>query len=159
MIHSSPTQPKNAVRHGLSSTLHVPEERIRFVEHIRMGLIHTHQPKSAEERDCISELALARWKASECDRQMDLRAQSELLQAGIIFDRQMIDQFETDEKLWHSNPRLRRDLLGQSFHGASLFEQFKISPFNKPETWRCFLAQAGRFMNSASMAIGCSADS
>ena len=123
MIQPSSSQPKNAVRHGLSSSLHVPEERIRFVEHIRMELIHTHQPKSAEERDCISELALARWKLSECDRQMDLRAQSELLQAGIIFDRQMIDQFETDEKLWHSNPRFRRDLLGQSFHGASLFEQ------------------------------------
>jgi len=123
MIQPSSSQPKNAVRHGLSSSLHVPEERMRFVEHLRMELIHTHQPQSAQERDCISELALARWKLSECDRQMDLRAQSESAQAGMIFDRQLLDKFETDEKLWHSNPRFRRDLLGQTYHGASLFEQ------------------------------------
>ena len=123
MIQPSSSQPKNAVRHGLSSSLHVPEERMRFVEHLRMELIHTHQPQSAQERDCISELALARWKLSECDRQMDLRAQSESARAGMIFDRQMLNQFETDEKLWHSNPRFRRDLLGQTYHGAALFEQ------------------------------------
>jgi hypothetical protein len=123
VIQPSSSQPKNAVRHGLSSSFHVPEERIRFVEHLRKELIHTHLPQSSDERDCISELALARWKLSECDRQMDLRAQSESAQAGMIFDRQMLDQFETDEKLWHSNPRFRRDLLGQTYHGASLFEQ------------------------------------
>ena len=123
MIQPSSLQPRNAVRHGLSSSLYVPEERIPFVEQIRMELIHIHQPQSADERDCVSELALARWKSSECDRQMDLRARSESAQAGMIFDRQMLDQFEIDEKLWHSNPRFRRDPLGQTYHGAALFEQ------------------------------------
>ena len=123
MIHSSSLPPRNAVRHGLSSSLHIPEERIRYVENIRTELLRIHQPQSAEERDCISELALARWKTSEIDRQMDLRIQAEFEQAGMIFDRQRLDQFEIDEKLWHSNPRFRRDLLGHTFHGASLFEQ------------------------------------
>jgi hypothetical protein len=123
MIHSSSLQPRNAVRHGLSSSLHIPEERIRHVENLRVELLRIHQPQSAEERDCISELALARWKTSEIDRQMDLRIQAEFEQAGMIFDRQKLDQFEIDEKLWHSNPRFRRDLLGLTYHGASLFEQ------------------------------------
>ena len=123
MIHSSSLPPRNAVRHGLSSSLHIPEERIRYVENIRTELLRIHQPQSDEERDCISELALARWKTSEIDRQMDLRIQAEFEQAGMIFDRQKLDQFEIDEKLWHSNPRFRRDLLGHTFHGASLFEQ------------------------------------
>ena len=116
-------QPRNAVRHGLSSSLHIPEERIRHVENLRVELLRIHQPQSAEERDCISELALARWKTSEIDRQMDLRIQAEFEQAGMIFDRQKLDQFEIDEKLWLSNPRFRRDLLGLTYHGASLFEQ------------------------------------
>ena len=123
MIHSSSLPPRNAVRHGLSSSLHIPEERIRYVENIRTELLRIHQPQSSEERDCISELALARWKTSEFDRQLELRTQAEFEQAGMIFDRQRLDQFEIDEKLWHSNPRFRRDLLGHTFHGASLFEQ------------------------------------
>ena len=123
MIHSSSLPPRNAVRHGLSSSLHIPEERIRYVENIRAELLRIHQPQSDEERDCISELALARWKTLEFDRQLELRTQAEFEQAGMIFDRQRLDQFEIDEKLWHSNPRFRRDLLGHTFHGASLFEQ------------------------------------
>ena len=123
MIHSSSLPPRNAVRHGLSSSLHIPEERIRYVENIRAELLRIHQPQSDEERDCISELALARWKTSEFDRQLELRTQAEFEQAGMIFDRQRLEQFESDEKLWHSNPRFRRDLLGHTFHGASLFEQ------------------------------------
>ncbi len=123
MIHSSSLPPRNAVRHGLSSSLHIPEERIRYVENIQTELLRIHQPQSAEERDCISELALACWKTSEFDRQLELRTQAEFEQAGMIFDRQRLDQFEIDEKLWHSNPRFRRDLLGHTFHGASLFEQ------------------------------------
>jgi hypothetical protein len=59
----------------------------------------------------------------ETDRQMDLRIQAESEQAGMIFDRKMLDQFEIDEKLWHSHPHFRRDLLGQTYRGAALFEQ------------------------------------
>ena len=114
---------RNALRHGLSGSIHVPLDKTQQVDRLRVELIQIHQPQSSDERDCISELALARWKTSECDRQMDLRAQVESAQAGKIFDRQMLDQFQADEKLWRSSPRFRKDLLGESFHGAALFEQ------------------------------------
>jgi hypothetical protein len=115
--------PMNALRHGLTSSVHVPEDKIYQVDRLRQELIRIHQPQSTDERDCISELALARWKMLETDRQMDLRIQAESEQAGMIFDRKMLDQFEIDEKLWHSHPHFRRDLLGQTYRGAALFEQ------------------------------------
>ena len=115
--------PMNALRHGLSSSVHVPEDKIYQVDRLRQELIRTHQPQSADERDCISELALARWKMLETDRLMDLRILAESEQAGMIYDRKMLDQFEIDEKQWHSHPQFRRDLLGQTYRGAGLFEQ------------------------------------
>lgn len=120
---SNAQSPRNALRHGLSSVAHLPLYGIDKARIFHLELIRVHQPQSDEERDCISELALARWKSSEIDRQLDLRAQAESAQAGQIFDRQMLDQFESDEKGWRSSPRFRADVLGNSFYGASLFEQ------------------------------------
>ena len=97
--------PRNAIRHGLSCTTHLPLNGTDQPEILHLELIRIHQPKSSEERDCISELALARWKTMEFDRQLDLRAQAESAQAGQIFDRQMVGQFESDEKSWRSSPR------------------------------------------------------
>ena len=115
--------PRNAIRHGLSCTTHLPLNGTDQAEILHLELIRIHQPKSSEERDCISELALARWKTMEFDRQLDLRDQAESAQAGQIFDRQMVGQFESDEKNWRSSPRFRVEILGNSFYGASLFEQ------------------------------------
>jgi hypothetical protein len=120
---STTQSPRNALRHGLSSVAHLPSYGTDQTKILHLELIRVHQPQSAEERDCISELALARWKSSEIDRQLDLRAEAESAQAGQIFDRQMLDQFESDEKGWRSSPRFRAEILGNSFYGASLFEQ------------------------------------
>ena len=127
MTQNSPETPqgpaKNAIRHGLTSTTHVPDKRMEQVEIIRSELTRIHEPQTAEERDCIHELALVRWKTFENERLHQLRIKTEAAMAGDIFDRQMVDRFEADEALWKANPRFRMDLLGRTLHGAALFVQ------------------------------------
>lgn len=108
----------NAVKHGLTSRLFVPEHARALVEEIRQDLISIHQPESAEEKHLIGDLAVAHWQNSEHDRRFYERQAYEQSIAADIFDQQMQIKFQEQLAQLKLNPVITFRSFAGSYFGV-----------------------------------------
>lgn len=115
---SAPKTPSNAVKHGLTSRFFVPEFARALVEEIRLDLTAMHKPETSEEKEIISELAVALWQNAEHDRRYYERLAYEEAIANDVFDRQAREKFQEELSQLKDRPWLNGSTLAESYFGC-----------------------------------------
>lgn len=113
------TPAANALKHGLTATRFVPPEQAPRLRAIHAELILVHQPQSAEERECIDELAAARARLYDIEHAAWERLKWEKTHAAERFERRMREQFEKDLADWRDDPFLWESVFARTALGAA----------------------------------------
>lgn len=101
---SSLNSARNAMKHGFCSSHFLAEENAEHIRLIRDELVVSHQPETLLQKRLVAELALARFKVFENERLRDKRRVEERLQAGMLFESQLLAEFQTRETAWRESP-------------------------------------------------------
>ena len=112
---------RNAMKHGFCSHLFLAEENTEHITIIRDELYQCYKPKIDEELRLIAELAVAKFKVFENERLRHSRAVEEKEHAGLLFDKDALDEFHLFRDKWLQSPAEHIGFLTSSLLGTEFF--------------------------------------
>ena len=113
----------NAVKHGLSSKMYLPDHALEAISQLELQLIDLYQPETETESHVVRELSVAYWQKQENDRIHGLAVEKEVRIASDVFESQQLLKFHQDQAQWRLFPQFGRDILARTYLGAQYFQQ------------------------------------
>lgn len=95
---------RNAMKHGFCSSHFLARENAEQVCKIRESLMADLKPVGPQEQRMVAELALARFKVFENERLRHQRQVEENSRASILYEKQLLAEFEAREAAWRAAP-------------------------------------------------------
>jgi hypothetical protein len=113
----------NAVKHGLSSKMYLPDHALEAISQLEIQLIDLYQPETETESHVVRELSVAYWQKQENDRIHGLAVEKEGRIASDVFESRQLLKFHQDQAQWRLFPQFGCDILARTYLGAQYFQQ------------------------------------